>query len=110
MYVSLTEKGYLAAGGSTIWGPVRLEGQSTVTLSGNLITQGGTGSSVTHSLEITYDGETWTSSGTTLVLSSAPSFNTSSLSACTAVAVRVRSTQGGTGAVFYACGISISRN
>ena len=109
MYVSLTEKGYLAAGGSTIWGPVRLEGQSTVTLSGNLITQGGTGT-LTHSIEITYDGETWTSSGTTLVLTTAPSFNTSTLSACTAVAVRVRSTASSGGAVFYACGISISRN
>ena len=43
MYTQRTDKGYLAAGGSTVWGPISLDGISTVTLSGNLISISGSG-------------------------------------------------------------------
>ena len=107
MYTQFTDKGYLD-NNSTIYGPIRLDGQSAVTLSGNLVSKDGT-ASLTHSLEVTYDAETWSSSGTTLTQNTAPTYSTSTpLTGCTAVAVRVRSTS--TGKVFYAVGLSISRN
>ena len=108
MYTQLTDKGYLAAGGSTVWGPISLDGISTVTLSGNLISISGTGQ-VKHDLEISYDGETWASTATSITQTTAPGYTTSSLAGCAAAAVRIRSTATGA-AVFYTCGLSISRN
>jgi hypothetical protein len=69
----------------------------------------GTGN-VKHELEISYDGETWTSTATSITLSTAPSYLASTpLAGCAAAAVRIRSTAT-TAAVFYTCGLSISRN
>jgi hypothetical protein len=106
VHTQLTDKGYLAAGGSTVWGPISLDGLSTVTVTGSLISISGTGQ-VKHDLEISYDGETWTTTTTSITQTTAPGYTTSSLSGCAAAAVRLRSTAT---AVFYTCGLSISRN